>query len=348
MTALPLATAFTDSAVTEGDFKSAITDQRDYLSGLFGSDGTVATALATLGSLGADTVAKTANYTVLTSDRGKVILCSGTFTLSLTAAATLADGFNFAVINTGSGVITIDPNSTEQIDGAGTKAIQAGGWAVVTCTGSAFWTMGTVPTSGSLIGFQVFTSSGTYTKATNNPSFVIVEAVGAGGGGGTTGSTAGNAGGGGGGGGYVLKRILASALASSETVTIGAGSTGTGGTTSFGSICSATGGAAGQTGTSTALGATGGAGGIGVNGDYNGNGGTGQTSKPATTAGAANSGSGGCSRFMGNGVSRANSGNGFNAPANSGGGGSGGVSAGAIAATGGNGGSGLLIVWEYK
>ena len=186
MTALPLSTAFTDSAVTEGDFKSAITDQREFLAGLFGSDGTVGTALATLGSLGADTVAKTANYTVLTSDRGKVILCSGTFTLSLTAAATLADGFNFAVINTGSGIITIDPNSTEQIDGANTKSIAAGGWAVVTCTGSAFWTMGTVPSTGSLIGYQVFTLSGTYTKATNNPSFVIVEVVS--GGGGQTGS----------------------------------------------------------------------------------------------------------------------------------------------------------------
>ena len=220
MTALPLSTAFTDSAVTEGEFKTAITNQREFLAGLLGADGEVATALAALGALGADTVTKTANYTVLTSDRGKVILCSGTFTLSLTAAATLADGFTFAVINTGSGIITIDPNSTEQIDGANTKEIGEGGWAVITCTGSAFWTMGTVPATGSLIGYQVFTSSGTYTKATNNPSFVIVEVVGGGGGqtgaGGTssfgafcsatggatanTGSTSGSAGGSGSGG----------------------------------------------------------------------------------------------------------------------------------------------------
>jgi hypothetical protein len=40
--------------------------------------------------------------------------------------------------------------------------------------------------TGTLIGYQVYTSSGTYTKATNNPSFVIVE--GAGGGGGATSS----------------------------------------------------------------------------------------------------------------------------------------------------------------
>lgn len=224
MTALPLATAFTDSAVTEGEFKTAITDQREFLAGLLGSDGEVATALATLGALGADTVAKTSNYTVLTSDRGKVFLCSSTFTLSLTAAATLADGFTFAVINTGSGTITIDPNSTEQIDGANTKDIDEGGWAVVTCNGSAFWTMGTTPATGSLIGYQVFTASGTYTKATNNPSFVIVEVQGGGGSGGA-GSSGGvstsSGGGGGGGGGYARKKILASALASSETVTVG-------------------------------------------------------------------------------------------------------------------------------
>lgn len=344
MTALPLATAFTDSAVTEGEFKTAITNQREFIAGLLGTDGEVATALAALGALGADTVTKTANYTVLDTDRGKVILCSGTFTLSLTAAATLGDGFTFAVVNTGSGTITIDPNSTEQIDGANTKDIDEGGWAVVTCTGSAFWTMGTTPATGSLIGYQVFTASGTYTKATNNPSFVIVEVVGGGGNGGTTGTTAGNAGGGGGGGGYCIKKILASALASSETVTVG----GAGATSSFGSICSATGGAAGQTGSGTELGASGGAGGIGVNGDYNGNGGTGQSSKPASVAGSSNSGEGGCSRLMGNGVSRAGSGNGFSAPANSGGGGSGGVSAGIVAASGGSGGSGLVIVWEYR
>lgn len=40
--------------------------------------------------------------------------------------------------------------------------------------------------SGTLIGYQVFTTSGTYTKATNSPGFVIVEVIG--GGGGTTGA----------------------------------------------------------------------------------------------------------------------------------------------------------------
>lgn len=310
MTALPASIDFTDSSVTEANFKTAITNQRDFLAGLLGTDGNVATALGTLGAAMADTVAKSANYTVIDSDRGKIILCTGTFTLTLTAAATLADGFNFSVINIGSGVITIDPNGSEQIDGASTKTLEANGWAIVACNGTAFYTLGAVPVSGTLLGYQVFTSSGTYTKATNNPSFVIVEVVGGGGGqtgaGGTSsfgafcsatggavansGSTSGSAGGsgsggdlnlsggrgivcpvggggtlaagtgfasggssfiqgqgtgsgagttvsgntnvtnvaGGGGGGYSREKILASSLAASETVTVGAAGSGAG------------------------------------------------------------------------------------------------------------------------
>lgn len=50
MAALPASTDFTGSAVTEGGFKTAISSLRDYLSGLLGTDGTAATALATLGA----------------------------------------------------------------------------------------------------------------------------------------------------------------------------------------------------------------------------------------------------------------------------------------------------------
>lgn len=49
MTALPASTDFTASTVTEGQFKTALTNLRDYLSGLFGADGTQTTARNTLG-----------------------------------------------------------------------------------------------------------------------------------------------------------------------------------------------------------------------------------------------------------------------------------------------------------
>lgn len=110
---------------------------------------------------------------------------------------------------------------------------------------------------------NVYTSSDTWTKP-DGLKFVTVWVVGGGGGGGGIASDANaHAGTGGGGGGASFKVILESALSSSETVTIGAGGTGgtnvggsgsAGGTSSFGSHCSATGGDGGNgdaTGTST-------------------------------------------------------------------------------------------------
>jgi hypothetical protein len=49
-TALPATIAWTGAAVTEGGFKTAQGQLRDYLSFLFGDDGTKATAIATLGA----------------------------------------------------------------------------------------------------------------------------------------------------------------------------------------------------------------------------------------------------------------------------------------------------------
>lgn len=86
--------------------------------------------------------AKAANYTVALSDFGTLIDCSGTFTLSLTAAATLGDGFWFAVRNSGTGTVTIDPDGSETIDGAATITLYPGDSAIVWCNGTAFKTVG--------------------------------------------------------------------------------------------------------------------------------------------------------------------------------------------------------------
>lgn len=103
---------------------------------------TQAAALQALGTLGNITVAKTGAYTVVDSDRGDVILCSGTFSLTLTAAATLGNGFSFGVVNTGTGTITIDPNASETVDGAGTKVLKPGQSAILITDGSLWRTVG--------------------------------------------------------------------------------------------------------------------------------------------------------------------------------------------------------------
>tara|TARA_R110000772_G_scaffold3256_3_gene11762 strand:+ start:4026 stop:5651 length:1626 start_codon:yes stop_codon:yes gene_type:complete len=123
---------------------------------------------------------------------------------------------------------------------------------------------GTVETVG-------FTASGTYTKPAGLKA-ALVELVSAGGGGSTryvSGKTT-NSGQGGGGGGYSRRLIPASLIGATETVTIGAGGTatktgtantgiagGAGGTTSFGSLVTATGGAGASGGTLPAAGAGG-------------------------------------------------------------------------------------------
>lgn len=70
---------------------------------------------------------KTTAYTVVSGDLGTIINCTtGTFTVSLTAAASLSAGFYCWVWNTGTGAITIDPNAAETIDGLTTLVLQQG------------------------------------------------------------------------------------------------------------------------------------------------------------------------------------------------------------------------------
>lgn len=85
---------------------------------------------------------KTGAYTVVPSDHGKVLKCSGTWTLSLSAAATLADGFVVKIANDGAGVITIDPNLSETIDAATTMTLAAGKSIVLFCDGTKWLTFG--------------------------------------------------------------------------------------------------------------------------------------------------------------------------------------------------------------
>jgi hypothetical protein len=88
------------------------------------------------------TVAKSANYTALLADHGVLLDCTGTWTLSLTAAATLGDAWMLLVRNSGTGVITVDPNSTEQIDGATTIALNPGDSCWIVGNGTSFRTIG--------------------------------------------------------------------------------------------------------------------------------------------------------------------------------------------------------------
>lgn len=155
---------------------------------------------------------------------------------------------------------------------------------------------------------EVFTSSGTYTKPSGLVA-VKVTVVAGGGGGAFLNNTSLNCGGGGGGGGGTSIRIIpAATLGATETVTVGAGGTpnATGGTSSFGTLSTATGGATGESSTtltSSTGGNDGGLGGVGSNGDLNLHGEVGGMGYLFSTAGAScNVGGNGGNSTMGGGA----------------------------------------------
>lgn len=186
---------------------------------------------------------------------------------------------------------------------------------------------------------KVFTSPGTWTKP-EGINAIMVEVQG-GGGAGRGGGLNSYACGGGGAGGYAKSLIINPSA--SENITVGGGGNGgPGGTSSFGSILSATGGNYGNIW-------YGAAGGQGIGGNIlnlKGSGGTNSMPRGAT---GDSGGSGGSSKFNGNGIGNAGAGlasTDISAKDNSGSGGGGGswTSGGTPA---GNGGSGIVIVYEY-
>lgn len=97
--------------------------------------------------------AVTGTDTAILSDLCKLIdVTSGTFSLSFTAAATLGSGWYCYIKNSGTGAVTLDPNSSETIDGATTLSLYSGECRIVQCDGSA---LRTTRISGSSGGFTL-------------------------------------------------------------------------------------------------------------------------------------------------------------------------------------------------
>lgn len=143
MATLPAASEFTGAGVTEGDFKGAMTTLRTFLNDLLSGDSSnkpgARSALQTpLNS----SVAKTGAYTAVAADSGKVLICTGTFAVTMTSAITLGDGWTVAVANVGTGVITLDTSLSQLIDGGASITVEAGTGKLIHCTGSQFTSIG--------------------------------------------------------------------------------------------------------------------------------------------------------------------------------------------------------------
>lgn len=101
-------------------------------------------------------------------------VCTGTFTLSLFEAASAGEGFYFVVKNASTGVITLNPNGAELIDGAATIQLLENESALVVCDGSAWYSSinaaryavdGTASLPG--FAFRTDTDTGLYYVGTN-------------------------------------------------------------------------------------------------------------------------------------------------------------------------------------
>lgn len=104
------------------------------------------------------------------SDIGKTIVATSAFTQTLTAAATLADGWWIAYSAQGNSIV-IDPNGAETIDGAATKTVTGSGF--IFCNGSNFFTVGFVQAltgsfTATLTGCTAGVTGSAYYSITNN------------------------------------------------------------------------------------------------------------------------------------------------------------------------------------
>lgn len=103
--------------------------------------------------------ARSSNTILAAADIGTFFVCTSTFTQTLTAAATLGAKWFVDLRNDGTGIITLDPNGAETIDGLATIKMYPGESFRLICDGANFKTVGRQKTV--IISSQTASSSAT-------------------------------------------------------------------------------------------------------------------------------------------------------------------------------------------
>ena len=145
--ALPTAAEFTDYGITKSQFRTALSSLRSYLSELLGDDGTVATALSTLGAgtLGITQSIKTDDYTCVLADSGKHILinvASKTITIPANSSVAYPIGTVITIVTdsvASSVAITTDTMTLAGTATTGTRALAANAIATVLKIDTTRW-----------------------------------------------------------------------------------------------------------------------------------------------------------------------------------------------------------------
>lgn len=100
-------------------------------------------AIATTLNQSIEVASFSTNYTAGTSDRSKAyIWTGGAGTLSLSSAPSLGNDWFLQVRNGGTGDLTVDPNSSENINGSSTLTLSPGDSCIIVTDGVEFWTIG--------------------------------------------------------------------------------------------------------------------------------------------------------------------------------------------------------------
>lgn len=132
----------TDNGTVEGTWSSF-----QFGTGTSAAD---AVALAGNGLLAISTTLNTAvavntfnsNFTLTTNYRGSLALWTGGVgTFSFSPAATLGNSWFVLIKNSGSGNLTLDPASTELIDGSSSLSLAPGESCIVACSGTEFYSV---------------------------------------------------------------------------------------------------------------------------------------------------------------------------------------------------------------
>lgn len=85
---------------------------------------------------------KSVGYNITTTDRAYMMVATAALTFTFTAAATLGAGWYCYVKNNSAGLVVLDPNGAETIDGATTITMNPYEGFMIFCTGTAFLTVG--------------------------------------------------------------------------------------------------------------------------------------------------------------------------------------------------------------
>lgn len=159
---------------THRQMHNDVADALEAVQAELGTDpaGAFATVKARLDALVAY-AAKTSAYTATVADH-TLNVTSGTFTLDLPAASTCT-GQSLKVKNSGTGVVTLDGNSSETVEGVATFPLGKGSYVEITSTGAAWVVTGGTPDTG---WRNITTTLDSGFQASNTAAVVLLRRVG--------------------------------------------------------------------------------------------------------------------------------------------------------------------------